>query len=196
MANQYVESVIQIALPGALRSLGLDPAPLDNFGIRFAHYDGLKNIAGEANFYSGNVTGLDRVRRKSDCVGPKMARGELTINCTLLFDALTSNYRLRVRNGNAVYNARGTGRSGETLVYVVISSNTGNYVGSVKSFQITRLGVTNPSVYGLPSSMKKHTKILQEAYKRNFPPYLSKIIEKKFVYALGRALAHTPIPGR
>ncbi|GFY70922.1 uncharacterized protein TNIN_260721 [Trichonephila inaurata madagascariensis] len=192
-ANQYVDNVLQTTLSQELRSLGLNPAPLTNFRTPFGP-SGIYVNQGEADFTFGNVTGLDHVRRKGDCSGPKNLRGELTINCTLSVYPVITSYKVVLRNGSNVYFLRNQGHVSETLVHIEIAGRPQNYVGSVKNYRVDRLGLITPTFSQLPPALNKYLKVLQDAYRTHVSTQLFNIFQQRYVYAFGRAFAYKPMP--
>ncbi|XP_054708952.1 uncharacterized protein LOC129218657 [Uloborus diversus] len=192
-ANQYIENVIQTSLPNEVRALGLDPAPLVNFNVQFGPQT-VYGSQGQANFTQGNVTGLTRVQRASECSGPTNFRGEITINCTLSLFPVTTGHKVWIRNGTNTFVSRSVGNVDKTLVHVVIAGYPQNYVGSVKSFTITRLGQVRPSFVNFPAPLNKYLKVLKDVYQSQVTSQLYNIVQQRFVYALGRAIANKPMP--
>lgn len=193
-ANQYIDNILQTSLPQELRGLGLAPAPLSNFNVRFGPQSVYQTNQGEAQFSRGNVTGLNYIRRKGECLGPKDYRGELTINCTLSLYPVTTQYQVIVRNGSNVYNVRNQGSVGESLIYVVISGQPQNYIGSVKNYRLDRLGQITATFNPLPAALNKYVKVLQDSYRSQVSTELFNILQQRYVYAIGRAIANKPMP--
>lgn len=168
----------------------MDPAPLPKFNVAFGPKSIYQSQA-EASFLNGNATGLNRLRRASNCQGPKLFAGQYSINCTLSIYPLETNYDVQVRNGSNFYKARNMGRVSETLIDVKIA---GQVAGHLKSFQITRLGVVNPTFIGLPNNLLKYVQVLSDKYKTAVPTNLYNTIQNGVKYALDRALANKPMP--
>ncbi|GFQ72489.1 uncharacterized protein TNCT_300641, partial [Trichonephila clavata] len=150
--------------------------------------------SGEADFTFGNVTGLDHVRRKGDCSGPKNFKGEITINCTLSVYPVVTSYRVVLRNGSNVYFLRNQGHVAETLVHIEIAGRPQNYVGSVKNYRVDRLGLITPTFSQLPPALNKYLHVLQNAYRAHVSTELFNIFQQRYVYAFGRAFAYKPMP--
>ncbi|GFU83340.1 uncharacterized protein TNCV_3739501 [Trichonephila clavipes] len=190
-ANQYVDNVLHTTLRQELRSLDLNPAPLSDFtfGVR-----GIDVHDGNVEFTFGNVTGLDRVRRKGDCSGPKNFTGEITINCTLSIYPVITSYRVALRNGSNVHFLRIQGSLPQTQVLIEIAGRPQNYVGSVKNYSVRRLAVVTPTISQHPPALNKYLKVLKDAYRAHVSTQLFNIFERRYVYAFGQAFAHKPMP--
>ncbi|XP_071042846.1 uncharacterized protein [Parasteatoda tepidariorum] len=192
-ANQYIDNVLRTQLPQALRSVGLDPAPLPGFNTYFGP-QGIYQNQGEAVFSNGNATNLGRLERKGDCSGPKLFRGEISINCTLRLTQITTAYKVIIRNGSYIYTPRNMGHVAETLMTLEVTGRPQNYLGSVQKFRVDRLGQITPTFSSLPAPLNKYLKVIQDAYRTNVSSYLFNVLQNNYVYALGRALSGTPMP--
>lgn len=189
-ANQYIDNILQSSFPLELRALRLDPATLPDFKVNF----GTRSIyqsAGEAHFYNGNVTGFNRLRRRSDCQGPKLIGQQYSINCTLSLYPFTTNYDVMVRNGSYIYKIRNMGHVAETLIDIKI---VGQVVGHLRSFQITRLGLINPTYHGLPPALNVYTKVISDEYKTIVSTNVFNMLQNTVKYAFERAMANKPLP--
>ncbi|GFS63609.1 uncharacterized protein TNIN_331261 [Trichonephila inaurata madagascariensis] len=187
-ANQYVDNVLHTTLSQELQSLDLNPAPLSDFTF------GVRGIDGKVEFTFGNVTGLDHVRRKGDCSGPKNFTGEITINCTLSIYPVITSYRVALRNGSNVHFLRIQGNLPETQVHIEIAGRPQNYVGSVKNYRVGRLAVVTPTFSKHPPALNKYLRVLKDAYRAHVSTQLLNIFERRYVYAFGQAFAHKPMP--
>lgn len=190
-ADQYIDNILQTSLPQELRVLGLDPAPLSNFNVRF----GPQALA-EAQFTRGNATNLNRIRRKGACLGPKTYRGEITINCTLSLYPVLTQHQVYIRNGSAAYSVRSQGNVAESLIFVAISGQPQSYIGSVKNFRVDRFGQITTSFSPFPTPLNKYAKVLQDTYSNQVSTELFNILQQRYVYAIGRAIANKPMPTR
>ncbi|KAF8791624.1 uncharacterized protein LOC129960776 [Argiope bruennichi] len=192
-ANQFVDNVLQTSLGRELVSAGLSPARLTNFKAYFGP-SGIYQNQGEADFSFGNATGLDRIRRKGDCSGPRNIRGEISINCTLSLYPIVTAYKTIVRNGSHIYIVRNQGHVAETLISLEIIGRPQSYIGSVKRFNVDRLGLITPTFSQLPSQLNKYVKVLQDVYKANVSSELFNILQQRYVSAVSRAFAGKPMP--
>ncbi|KAG8189369.1 hypothetical protein JTE90_021872 [Oedothorax gibbosus] len=187
-ADQYFDSVIH-AVGQELRVLGLDPAPLSNFNVRF----GPQALA-EAQFTRGNVTNLHQIRRKGACQGPKTVRGETSINCTLSLYPVLTQHQVYIRNGSAAYSLRSQGNVAESLIYVAVSGPAGGYPGSVKNYRVDRFGQITAKFAPFPTALNKYAKVLQDTYRNQVSTELFNILQQRYVYAISRAAANKPMP--
>ncbi|KFM80340.1 hypothetical protein X975_14306, partial [Stegodyphus mimosarum] len=192
-ANQYIDTVIRNGLPTATRELGLDPLKLSTFSTRFGPTS-VYQSQGEATFTNGNATGLAKLQRVGDCSGPSTYRGELSINCTLRIYHINLSYQVTARNGTRYYPARAGGFVQETTLNLEIVGRPQSHVGSVKNFRLVKLGMVNPTVNGLPVSLNTYLKVMFDAYRTHVSSELFNVFQQKYAYALGRALAFTPMP--
>lgn len=192
-ANQYIDNVLQTSLPQELHGLGLNPAPLSDFNVKFGPQSVYQN-QGEAHFLRGNFSGLNQIRRRGECQGPREYRGELTINCTLVLFPATTQYQVIVRNGSNLYNVRNQGSLGESFISVVISGKAPYYVGSVKNYRLDRLGQITATFHPLPTALNMYVKVLQNYYQSQVSTELFNILQQRYVYAFGRAIANKPMP--
>ena len=189
-ANQYVDNILTTSFPQELKALRLEPAPLPDFTVKFG-YQGIYNNVGEAHFRDGNATGFNRIRRQSDCQGPRLVRGQYSINCTLTLFPFVTNYNAYVRNGSNIYIVRNMGHIGETLIDVKI---LGHSVGQLKSFEVVRLGNINPTYHRLPQPLLVYTKVISDEYKVRVSTNLFNMLRDRVKYALERSLANKPMP--
>ncbi|KFM80341.1 hypothetical protein X975_14307, partial [Stegodyphus mimosarum] len=123
-----------------------------------------------------------------------MYEGELSINCTLRIYSINLSYQVTVRNSTHYYPARAGGNIQETRFNLEIIGRPQNYIGMVKTFQLVKLGMVNPTINGLPTSLNKYLKVLSDAYKTHVSSELFNAFQYRYSNALDRAFAHTLMP--
>lgn len=189
-ANQYVDNILQTSYPQEIKNLRLDPAPLPDFVVKFGYRD-IYNNQGEAHFRNGNATGFTRLRRSSDCQGPRTINGLTSINCTLTLFPFVTNYNAYVRNGSNIYVVRNMGHIGETLIEVKIA---GYGVGQLKSFEVVRMGNINPTYHRLPQPLLVYTKVISDEYRVRVSTNLFNMLRDRVKNALQKAMTNKPMP--
>ncbi|XP_055945278.1 uncharacterized protein LOC129975984 isoform X2 [Argiope bruennichi] len=192
-ANQYVDNVLQSSLEQELLSANLLPARLPEFTAILGSTKYGKGLI-EVHFTFGNVTGLDRIKRKGDCTGPRTYKGEISINCTLSLFPLQSAHRTVVRNSTYANVGKVQAAVTEVLVDLQIVGRPQNYVGILKKFEVGNLDTLTPVFSNIPAYIRGDLPYLQKTYKTHVLGNLYGILSQKYADALRRAIALKPVP--
>ncbi|CAL1284505.1 unnamed protein product [Larinioides sclopetarius] len=192
-ANQYVDNVLQTSLQQELRSASLLPAQIPDFSVTLSatqYRRGVTNV----DFTFGNVTGLDRIKRKAACSGPRNFKGEISINCTLSLFPLQSAHRTVVRN--ATYSNVGKVQAAvtEVLVDVQVVGRPQNYLGLLNRFNVLNLDTLTPVFSNVPTYIRGDLPYLQSVYKRHVLDNLQYILSQRYADVFRRAIAFKPMP--
>nr|XP_042896622.1 uncharacterized protein LOC107453843 isoform X2 [Parasteatoda tepidariorum] len=185
-ANSYMDAVIKDNLHTAVFKAGLDPASISDFETKFGVQDIYGNV-GEAIFSRGNLTRLDRARRRGDCTGPTKSGQTMLINCTIGLTQLITEYKVIIRNGSHIYLPRNMGHVSETVVSLEIAGLHPLYRGSLKKLKVDKVGQITPTFSGLPAPLNKYLKVLQDAYRTHVSAQIHNILQNNYALALDAA---------
>ncbi|GBM70967.1 hypothetical protein AVEN_112014-1 [Araneus ventricosus] len=192
-ANKYVDTILQSFLQRELLSSNLLPARLPEFAVVLGASKDHKEII-NVNFTFGNVTGLDRIKRKGDCSGPKSYKREISINCTLSLFPLLSSHRTIVRNSTYTNVGKVQAALTEVLVDLQIVGKAQGSDVLVRKFDVGSLDTLTPVFSNIPVYLRGDLQYLQNAYKKHVLNNLYGILSQKYAEALGRALAGIDMP--
>ncbi|GBM98053.1 hypothetical protein AVEN_257986-1 [Araneus ventricosus] len=192
-ANKYVETILQSFLPRELLSANLLPARLPEFTVVLGASKDHKEVI-KVNFTFGNVTGLDRIKRKGDCSGPKSYKREISINCTLSLFPLQSAHRTIVRNSTYTNVGKVQAALTEVLVDLQIVGKAQGSDVLVRKFDVGRMDTLTPVFSNIPAYLRGDLPYLQNAYKKHVLNNLYGILSQKYADALGRTLAGIHMP--
>lgn len=94
---KYMDEVLSVHVPWAIKEAGLEVYDMPNFvnDVQFRSSDGSATTC-KANYYAGNVTGLQNLYRKT-CTEPRWNSGNLTVNCHIVFPKTTVRYIGRIQ---------------------------------------------------------------------------------------------------
>ncbi|KAF8776893.1 uncharacterized protein LOC129975836 isoform X2 [Argiope bruennichi] len=192
-ANQYVDNVLQSSLRQELLSGNLLPAQLPDFRVLLSLTKYRKGQT-EVDFTFGNVTGLDKIKRKGDCSGPRNYKGEISINCTLSLYPLQSAHRTLVRNSTYTSVGQVQAVITEVLVDLKIVGRPQNYLGLLKNFTVGNLNTLTPVFSNIPAYIRGDLPYLQKAYQTHVLGNLYGIFSQRYADAFRRAIAFKPMP--
>ena len=195
-ANLYMDNVVNTALQNVFRKEKLEPTHLPDF--TFDYEDkiiGIK-VKGKAEYNEGSLSGLSKVKRYSECEGPKNISSSTVVNCTLVFQSLNTSHKGKVKYGKipkVSINAEGNIQYVYAKVGIVQPVSERN--PKVKTFSFTTTGSMTTHFTGL-GPLNKHMKVLEENYKNVIKAEVLNVIQTRFQYALNLAVASVPMPLR
>lgn len=195
-ANLYMDTVINTALQNVIRSEKLEPTHLSNFTFDYKDKKWGVTVHGKAEYSEGSLNGLSKIKRYSECDGPKNISSSTTINCTLVFQSLETSHKGKVKYGvlpKVTIHAKGNLQLVNIKVGIVKSFSERN--PQVKSFSFSTTGSMNTDFTGL-GPLNKQTKVLQDNYKSAVGTEILNVIKNRFQYALNLAVASVPMPVR
>lgn len=178
-ANLYMDSV-NVALQNVLQKEKLDPTHLSDFSFDYKDKIWGVTVHGKAEYSKGSLSGLSKVKRYSDCDGPKNISSSTTINCTLVFERLETSHKGKVKYGvlpKVSIDAKGNLQS--VYIKVGIAKSFSQRNAQVKSFSFSTTGSMNTDFTGL-GPLNKQTKVLQENYKSVVGAEVLDVIHKRF----------------
>lgn len=177
-----------------MRQLGLDPAGVLNFTTEFE--DKVKiigKVKGKAEFFKGNLTGLSRAMRYSECQGPYYSYGTKNYNCTVGFNDLHINYEGKLKYGKMPkVDIKGKSNVTATLVFVEVSQNP-PMQATLKNFVFQQIGQLQVKFTGL-GPLNRFTKFLEDGFKGHVQAEVFNSMSQRLQYALGQAVRQVPLP--
>uniref|UniRef100_A0A2L2Y4S3 Mite allergen Lep d 7 n=1 Tax=Parasteatoda tepidariorum TaxID=114398 RepID=A0A2L2Y4S3_PARTP len=193
IANQYIDSVLNVALRNEIRSASLDPAVLNNFQTEFQDKVAIiGKVKGKAEYSKGTLSGLSQARRFSECQGPYYSFGAKSINCTITFNTLHINYEGKLKYGKVPkVNIKGKGDVTNTVIFIEVTSQGG--YPTLKNFLFQQIGFMKVTFTGL-GPLNKFTKFLEDGYKSHVEAQVFNSVSQRFQYAMSRAVASVPMP--
>ncbi|XP_023244452.1 uncharacterized protein LOC111642349 [Centruroides sculpturatus] len=194
-SNHYVDLVLRSNLPREARNWNVDPARLNNFTTQ--HKDKLGGIKVNVNveYYNVNMTGLLKVRREKDCSGLRRDFGNVTLNCTLVFNGVKIHYNVKAKYGKLPKaNGKVTAElSGDTAFAVFTTSINRNYP-VMKAFYFTRRGSPKVRVSGFGPLNDTGKKLIHNDIYVHAQNEFLNVVNYNFVPALKRAASQSPMP--
>lgn len=194
MANQYFDSLLNVAFANEVRLQRLDPADVENFRVDFE--DKVKiigKVKGNAEFFNGKMTGMSKARRYGECQGPAYSYGSKTFNCTIGFDDLKLSYDGKMKYGKMPkVNIKGKATVTPTLVFIEVAQAP-NMSPTLKNTMFQQIGQLKPEFTGL-GPLNRFTKFLNDGFKSHAQAVIFNSMSQKLQYTLGRAVSTLPLP--
>lgn len=188
-----MDSVI-VSLQNVLQREKLEPTHLSDFNFEYKDKKWGVTVHGKAEYSKGSLSGLSKVKRYSECDGPKNISSTTVINCTLVFEKLETSHKAKVKYGVLPkVNIDAKGNLQSLYVKVGIAKLFSQRNAQVKTFSFSTTGSMNTDFTGL-GPLNKQTKVLQENYKSTVGAEVLNVIHNRFQYALNLAVASVPMP--
>jgi len=193
-SNQYVDTVIHTTLQDVIRSEKLDPTHLPDYTFEYKDKTFYLTVHGKADYTGGSLNGLSKVKRYSECQGPKNVTAGTVINCTLAFDTLQTSYDGKVKYGvlpKVTIHAKGD------VLYTIVDieiTKPANQTPRV-TLKFRTVGTMSTNFSGL-GPLNKHMKVLEDNYRGRVGSEVVNVISNRFRYAFEMAVANVPMPLR
>nr|KAB1091864.1 hypothetical protein F6W77_19445 [Acinetobacter baumannii] len=193
-SNSFMDAVLQnVKTEG--RNKNIDPAHLLNFTSQHKDKIAFVGVKVNVSYYNVVMTGLFKVDRERDCSGVRRDFGNVTLNCTLVFNDVKIKYDLNVKYGKLpkVSPKVKAELKGNTAFAAFTTSMNRNYP-ALKTFYFVRRGQPKISVSGLGplnSTVKKFIETTVIAHAHN--EFLN-VVNYNWVPVVNYAASRIPMP--
>ncbi|XP_067142957.1 uncharacterized protein [Centruroides vittatus] len=194
-SNHYVDLVLRTNLPREATYANVDPARLNNFTTQHKDKLGFIKVNVNVQYYNVNMTGLLKVRREKDCSALRRDFGNVTLNCTLVFNDVKINYDVEAKYGQLPKTkGKVTAKLSGDAAFAVFTTSINRNYPVMKTFYLTRRGSPKVSVSGFGPLNATGKKLIQNDIYTHAQNEFLNVVNYNLVPALKRAASQSPMP--